>query len=268
VHRVVLIDWSPPLSAARHARWLRDAGYLVEVRAPQNGGEIKPLQDRPPYAFVIDLGRLPSQGCGVAVLLRQRRATRGVPIVFAGGEPEKVARVRGLLSDATYAEWRGIRGALKRALTAPPARPLVPSTMAGYSGTPLPKKLGFRPGSLVALLGAPPGFERKLGALPEGVCLQGRTRPRPRVIVLFALSRADLARRFPAPARALSEGGALWIAWRKKASGAKTDLDERAVREFGLQAGFVDYKICAIDETWSGLCFARRSTVPRPRPVG
>jgi CheY-like chemotaxis protein len=257
VHRVVLIDWSPTW-AARHAGWLRGAGYEVETRAPRNGSELKPLQDRPPDAFVIDLGRLPSQGGAVAVLLRQRRATRGVPIVFADGEPEKVARVRGLLADAAYAEWRDIRAALKRAITAPPARPLVPSTMAGYSGTPLPKKLGLRPGSRVALLGAPPGFERKLGGLPEGVHLQRRARPRPRVIVLFARSLGDLTRRFPAAARALSEGGALWIAWRKQASGVRTDLAERAVRAFGLQAGFVDYKICAIDETWSGLCFARR----------
>src|SRR5258708_5697291 len=266
--RVVLIDWSPAPAAARHARWLRGAGYVVEVRAPQGGGELKPVLDRPPHAFVIDLGRLPSQGCGVAVMLRQRRATRGVPIVFADGEPEKVARVRSLLSDATYTEWRGIRGALKRAIKAPPERPLAPSTMAGYSGTPLPKKLGFRPGSRVALLGAPPGFEGRFGALPEGVRIQTRARPSPRVNPLFALSQGDLAPRFPAAARALSEGGALWIAWRKQASGAQTDLGERVVRAFGLQAGFVDYKICAIDETWSGLCFARRRATPSARPVG
>ena len=264
--RVVLIDWSRS-AATRHARWLRDAGYLVEVRGPQGGGELKPLLVRPPHAFVIDLGRLPSQGCAVAILLRQRRTTRGVPIVFADGEPERVARVRGLLSDATYTEWRGIRGALRRAISAPPERPLAPSTMAGYSGTPLPKKLGFRPDSRVALLGAPPGFEGRLGALPEGVRIQRRASPSPRVIVLFALSQGDLARRFPAAARALAEGGALWIAWRKQASGAKTDLGERAVRAFGLEAGFVDYKICAIDETWSGLCFARRRAAPRARPV-
>jgi hypothetical protein len=140
--------------------------------------------------------------------------------------------------------------------------------MAGYSGTPLPKKLGFRPDSRVALLGAPPGFEGRLGALPEGVRIQRRASPSPRVIVLFARSQGDLARRFPAAARALAEGGALWIAWRKQASGAKTDLGERAVRAFGLEAGFVDYKICAIDETWSGLCFARRRAAPRARPVG
>ncbi len=125
MRRVVLIDWSPTW-ATRHARWLRGTGYEVEARAPRSGSELKPPQDRPPHAFVIDVGRLPSQGCAVAVFLRRRRATRAVPIVFAGGEPEKVARVQGLLADATYAEWRGIRGALRRAMTAAPARPLVP----------------------------------------------------------------------------------------------------------------------------------------------
>jgi hypothetical protein len=140
--------------------------------------------------------------------------------------------------------------------------------MAADSGTPLPKKLGFRPGNRVALLGAPAGFEGKLGALPQDVRLQRRARPRPKIIVLFAKSRGDLARRFPAAGRALSESGALWIAWRKQTSGEGTDLDQRAVRAFGLQAGFVDYKICAIDETWSGLCFARRRPPSRRRLVG
>src|SRR5258708_10808795 len=200
--RVVLIDWSPAPAAARHARWLRGAGYVVEVRAPQSGGELKPVLDRPPHAFVIDLGRLPSQGCGVAVMLRQRRATRGVRMVFAEGEPEKAARVRGLLSDATYTEWRGIRGDLKRAIKAPPERPLAPSTMAGYSGTPLPKKLGFRPGSRVALLGAPPGFEGRFGALPEGVRIQRRGPPRPPPPLLFAPAPRGPAPRLPPPAPA------------------------------------------------------------------
>ena len=83
-------------------------------------------------------------------------------------------------------------------------------------------------------------------------------RGRPQLILLFTKSRADLARRFPAAARALAEGGGLWIVWPKKASGVVSDLGENAVREFGLAVGFVDYKVCAVDQTWSGLLFARR----------
>jgi alkylation response protein AidB-like acyl-CoA dehydrogenase len=126
--------------------------------------------------------------------------------------------------------------------------------------TPLPKKLGIRPGSTVSLLGAPADFESTLGTLPENVRFEKDARGRPNVILLFAKSRADLERRFPAASRALAEKGGLWIIWPKKASGVSTDLSEKDVRAFGLSASFVDYKICAVDQTWSGLLFARRRT--------
>jgi hypothetical protein len=131
--------------------------------------------------------------------------------------------------------------------------------LAGYSGTPLPRKLGIKIGSAVALLGAPEGFEaRTLGPLPPGVVVRADTRSLFNVGLLFARSKTDLVRRFPGAARAMGDPGALWIAWPKKASGTETDLDGNAVREFGLGAGLVDYKVAAIDATWSGLCFARR----------
>lgn len=128
---------------------------------------------------------------------------------------------------------------------------------AGYSGTPLPKKLGIRENYSVLLLNAPARFERKLEPLPAGA----ETVENPavaRVTMLFVTSQAELARAFRPLAQALPEQSALWIAWPKKASGVKTDLNENVIREFGLGAGWVDYKVCAIDETWSGLCFARR----------
>jgi hypothetical protein len=130
---------------------------------------------------------------------------------------------------------------------------------AGYSGTPLPKKLGIKPGSVVALLGAPKGFvKRTLGPLPEGATLRSDARAAFDVGVLFAGSKAELTRRFPAVLKAMGEPCAFWLVWPKRASGVATDLDENRVREFGLLAGLVDYKVAAIDATWSGLCFARR----------
>ena len=136
---------------------------------------------------------------------------------------------------------------------------MAPPTPAGYSGTPLRKKLGIKPGSAVALLGAPEGFAKKtLGPLPEGAVVRTDARSAFDLGVLFARSKADLVRRFPATAKAMGQPGALWIAWPKKASGVATDLDGNAVREFGLAASLVDYKIAAIDAVWSGLCFARR----------
>ncbi|UCF69543.1 MAG: DUF3052 domain-containing protein [Acidobacteriota bacterium] len=131
--------------------------------------------------------------------------------------------------------------------------------MAGYSGTPLPKKLGIKPDSTVALLGAPRDFERTLGMLPEGVKLRRQARGRAERVLLFVSARAELARRFPAAVRAMADGGGLWIVWPKKSSGVSTDLSQTEVRGYGLARGLVDYKICAIDETWSGLLFARRS---------
>ena len=148
-----------------------------------------------------------------------------------------------------------------------------PGTTAGYSGTPLPKKLGIRENYSFLLVNAPERFERKLEPLPDGAqlvddpALYQPQRARKgtkenevgaRVAVLFAGSEADLVRDFRPLVKTLPEKVALWIAWPKKASGVKTDLNENVVREFGLAAGWVDYKVCAIDETWSGLCFARR----------
>ncbi|MDQ1585768.1 MAG: hypothetical protein QOH80_1133 [Actinomycetota bacterium] len=122
---------------------------------------------------------------------------------------------------------------------------------AGYSGTPLPRKLGVRPGHRVLLAGAPPGFT--LGEL-AGVEVHRRAGTSAYdVILAFVADRRALERRFaPLTARLVSNGG-LWVAWPKRASGVPTDLDENVVRDHGLGAGLVDNKVCAIDETWSGL---------------
>jgi hypothetical protein len=129
---------------------------------------------------------------------------------------------------------------------------------AGYSGTPLPKKLGIREDGSVLLLNPPTRFDRKLQPLPSGAEIV-EDPASARVAVLFAASQAELRRDFRPLAKALPLKSALWVAWPKKASGVKTDLSENVVRDFGLNAGWVDYKVCAIDETWSGLCFARRA---------
>src|SRR5947208_15438336 len=136
-------------------------------------------------------------------------------------------------------------------------KPIPPSPATGYSGTPLAKKLGIKEGSGTLLVNPPAKFERKLEPLPVGAAFVGHA-ALARVAVLFAGSRAELARDFRGLAKALPEKSALWIAWPKKASGLKTDLSDERVREFGLGAGWMDSKVCAIDERWSGLCFARR----------
>jgi hypothetical protein len=124
---------------------------------------------------------------------------------------------------------------------------------AGYSGTPLPRKLGIKPAARVALIGAPDGFDGTLGTLPEGVSVRRSARGPVDVIVAFFVERASLERRLPALRTALDPAGGLWVAWPKRASAVATDVTEGVVRELGLAAGLVDNKVCAIDEVWSGL---------------
>ncbi|MHC4077772.1 MAG: PleD family two-component system response regulator [Planctomycetota bacterium] len=256
--RVLLIHWNADEARERLQR-LRSAGHTATAYSEQGGAGLQKFRDRPPAAVVIDLSRLPSHGRAVATWLRQQKATRQVPIVFVDGDREKVARTKKALPDAVYASWRGIRGALARALAKPPTKPVVPGTMADYSGTPLPKKLGIRAGSVVALLGAPARFEKTLGKLPADVTLRRQARGKADLVMLFTKSRADLDRRLAAAKRTIADRGSLWIAWPKQASGVASDLTQQLVRKTGLAAGLVDYKICAIDATWSGLRFARRS---------
>ncbi len=257
--RVILIHWREAEGAAG-AAILAAAGYETACLAPRGGPGLRALRENAPDAFVIDLSRQPSSGCAVAIELRRQKATRFAPIVFAGGAPEKVDRIRKLLPDATYTGWDDMANAMASALANAPVRPAVPSTMELYAGAPLAKKLGVRTGRAVALLDAPEGFERKLEPLPPGVEIRRGARGRAGLVLLFAASMRHLRKRFAAAERLLEHGGGVWIAWPKKASGISTDLGETAVRSFGLAAGFVDYKICAIDETWSGLLFTRRSS--------
>jgi hypothetical protein len=135
---------------------------------------------------------------------------------------------------------------------------------AGYSGTPLPKKLGIRPGARLGLIGAPEGFDSTLGPLSDGVRIRRTARGPLDLVVAFFVSRDALERRLPGLRAALDPAGGLWIAWPKRASGVETDLSENLVREIGLEGGLVDNKVCAIDEVWSGLRFVYRLR-DRPR---
>ena len=125
--------------------------------------------------------------------------------------------------------------------------------MAGYSGTPLAKKLGIKAGDAVAVLGAPAGFTNTLEGLPDGASVRTAARGTNAVVVSFHTERAHLEQRVPKLLDVLDKNGGLWIAWPKKASKVPTDMTEDTVREVFLPRGLVDNKVCAIDETWSGL---------------
>ena len=123
----------------------------------------------------------------------------------------------------------------------------------GYSGTPLPAKLGIKTGSRVGLVGAPSGFEATLGALPAGTRLARRLGRDLDLVIVFVTERARLERDWPRLAAALKPAGMLWVAWPKKASKVVTDMTEDVVREVALPKGWVDTKVCAVDDVWSGL---------------
>jgi hypothetical protein len=135
--------------------------------------------------------------------------------------------------------------------------------MAGYSGTPLIQKIGIKPGHRVIVRNQPSSFIKDLGPLPEGAVQTEKLSGGANVVICFTDSKSELEKNFPSLAGKLVPDGMLWISWPKKASGLATDLTENVVRQVGLECGLVDVKVCAIDETWSGLKFVIR-TKDRP----
>jgi CheY-like chemotaxis protein len=269
--RVRLIHWHEAEAAERASR-LRGLGYQVDHAILSGPEGFRELRDNPPSAFVIDLSRVPSHGRDVGIALRSYKDTRLVPIVFVDGDPEKVDKLKTYLPDAVYTEWPDIGKALKQAVSRPVVAPAVPrSRMEAYSGSPLPKKLGIRPGTAVILVGGPEGFRNTLGKLPDRVSVgeksidalpkvSGSSRAKAgerRLILWFVKTQRELERDVGKIAARTPDGG-VWIIWPKKASGLPSDLNQNIVRAAGLGAGVVDYKVCAVDETWSGLLFARR----------
>src|SRR5262245_52974041 len=163
---VRLVCWKEDLAQER-SRILKQAGIPVDASPLIPGGGVGQLRAISPAAVLIDLDRLPSHGREVAVAMRQSKATRHIPIVFAGGAEQKVTRIRQELPDAFFTDWKGVVPALKKAIKNPPTQPVQPlSHMQRYAGASLVKKLGFTPGMKAALLGAPEEFVEQLGELP------------------------------------------------------------------------------------------------------
>ncbi len=161
-----LIHWNVA-EAEQKASRLISAGFDVIVDLPPFPELLRELSQSPPDAVLIDLSRLPSQGRDLGVALRQAKATRSIPLLFLGGELQKVERIRELLPDATFSDWQAIESALREALTSQPAAVVVSvSRFAAYAGTPLPQKLGIRAGYKVGLVEAPPEFPSLLDEMP------------------------------------------------------------------------------------------------------
>jgi hypothetical protein len=257
VRSIRLVSWKAEEGLARKED-LVGLGYRVRFDVMDPGRQLRKLADDPPEAVVIDLSRSPAQGRDLGVAVRVRASTRGIPLVFAGGSKDKVSSVQRVLPDALFTEWKNVGEALERVWSGPPTDPVVPDSMlAGYSGTPLPRKLGIKPFFRVLLARAPEGFEASLEPLPEGVALVRRYSESVDLILWFVRSRRELERGIEKWASRVGDPG-MWIIWPKKRSGISTDLQQAVVRRVGLDRGLVDYKIAALDQTWSGLKFAVR----------
>jgi len=236
VARILLIHWNlcgsrRGASNACVAKVSRPPASPIRETAPVS----RALRENPPDAVVIDLARLPSQGQAVGIALREQKATRMVPLVFIEADPEKTARVRGLLPDAAFTTWPRIGAALRRALRHPSsskdATPSFPTHSQVTPGTPLPKKLRIQEGSVVALVHAPEGFEAKLAPLPEGARVE-RSMGHADVILAFVKSTARRSgRELAALAREMQAGRTLWLTGQEDVALAG-DLGEPKVREW------------------------------------
>lgn len=242
-----------PLEAQALCERVRRDGIDASAYPCRGAGGFRTLSANPPDVIVIDLMRLPSYGRAMAALLRERKSTRAIPLVFVAGDPEKTAQTRALLPDATFADLRQIGAAIRRAAVRKVAHPVVPDS----SAVPLAKKLRLRQGSVIGLLHAPDGFEARLSPLPEGARTQTMIAGAD-VVLAFAKSAAALGRELPALAREMRKGLTLWVCWPKKSGALAGSLALPGIREMCQAVGLTDYKACALDKTWSAAAVAVR----------
>jgi hypothetical protein len=255
---VRLVCWKEDLAAQR-AAGLKKAGLAVDASPFDPAGMITRLKENPPAVMLIDLDRLPSHGREVALALRSSKSMRQIPIVFAGGVEEKIARVRTELPDAIFTEWAKAAGAVKIAMKNPPAVVVQSKPhMERYAGSRLAKKLDLKGGAKAALIGVEEGFIELLGDLPEGLELQSRITAQTKLVLWFVRAKQEIAAAFDLANARMPEGCSVWILYPKKAGRYKVDFNQNDIRLTGLDAGLVDYKICAVDADWSGMKFARR----------
>jgi hypothetical protein len=230
---------------------LKAAGHSVDYKEPVSS--YREVRASPPDAIVIDLSRLPSHGREVAVFLRGSKATRHIPIVFVGGEPEKIEGVRRVLPDAVYTPVARLRGALRTAIANPPENPLKPAQMMErWSSRTTAQKLGIAKNSRVFVIDPPSGYARAIGELPDGACFEEESVGGCAVALWFVHGIAEFQAVLPRM-RALAAHSRLWILWRK----SKQDgVNGNIIRAGAIDVGLVDYKICSLNETWSAMVFA------------
>ncbi len=236
---------------------LENRGYAViagPIKGPQ---DLRAIGENPPDAVVIDLSRAPSTGRDIALTLRKTQNTRHIPLIFVDGTKEKTTPIRDILPDAIFTSWEKCEELVVRTIQNPVQNPVVPeSVFAPYKNTPLSRKLGIKPDMLVSAINSPAHIDEMLKPLPDGAVVVKSVLPEAKLVLYFVKSIDELKQNLNDMVK-LTRHARLWIMWPKK-SGKVSDLSQNTVRQIGLAAGLVDYKICSVDVTWSGLLFTRK----------
>jgi hypothetical protein len=243
----VLVIHRDMLEGTAWAARLRALGFDATAYPTLGVKGFRGIRHDPPQAILIDLTRLPSYGKAMGVLLRQQKSLGAIPLVFVEGDPDKAAQVRAVLPDAVYTAWAKAPSAIRRAIRQAPRQVMPPRD----PGTPLLTKLGIGEQSRVAVLHPPEGF-----AL-SGVQTQ-RQVGEADVVMIFFRNSAALDRQLPDVAGMMRKGRRVWVLWPKKASGLDSDLTMVRIRQMAAGFGLVDYKVCAVNETWSAMTLGKR----------
>jgi hypothetical protein len=252
--RVRIVHWKPS-EAGDLLATCRAAGFHVDFEDQDLASTIKAVRENPPDVLVIDLSRMPSHGRELAIWFRNLKRTRHMPIVFAGGAPEKVAGIRGQLPDAVFSSLHRLAADIRHAQTHPVLNPATPPrVMERYGSRTNAQKLGIQAGSTVGLFDAPRDYAAVLGELPADVELiedPGHAQP---VTLWFVTDPREYVNGLRRK-RALAGRTKLWVIWRKASTNG---LNGNLVREAANGVGLVDYKICSLSQQWSGMAFAVR----------
>lgn len=235
---------------------LRGEGFEV-IHKPEGRTSRRELKESGVVAVVIDLSRMPSHGKYVGAWLRGSKSTRHIPLVFVGGETEKVAAIQKQMPDATYASVAGIGAALKKAIRNPPSDPVLPrQMMQSAPGRTAAQKMGVREGNVVGLIDPPADYLRVIGELPDGAVLEEDSRGACPITIWFVHDAGEYEAALPSR-RSLAARSRLWIVWQK---GRRDGLNGKFVRDRALAMGLVDYKVCSLDGVWSGMvCAVKKS---------
>lgn len=251
---IQLIHWNEKEAHLR-SLYFQSQGNIVYHTIPSGKKLIKQIADNHTEIIIISLERLPSQGRDIALWLRKNRTTRTIPIAFVEGTPTKVAAIKSLLPDAVFHSWKTISSSVGDIIASAPTKPHVPASLfAAYSQTPLHKKMGVKSGMRVCMLDAPADETLRTSILSNSAELC-RDPENADITLCFVTTKSSMITYL---ASLYESSNPVWFCWPKRTAKMNSELTQQIVRELGLAAGFVDYKICSINPIWSGLLFRRR----------